>query len=120
MNARLACVLALTLLAPAGCTPKHSASLSPDAHMNPDVLPAFTGVLRGGLMGIGGETTGWLLEDGDTDTRREVDVTRCLEQAHALQGTLVKVRGPMEVRKYVERGLVPVILAESIERSKGN
>lgn len=90
---------------------------------SPDTKPAgaseFIGVLRGGYMAIGAETTGWRLEEEDAAKPREVDVRRCLAQAEQLKGTVVRIRGRVETRAYVERGPTPVLVATLIERYVG-
>lgn len=86
------------------------------------VQGTFEGVLRGGMMSIGGETTGWVLESGVVEGREgavgggtvEVDVSRVRGEAERLEGQRVVVRGFVEDRKYVERGMVRTLVAESI------
>ena len=82
----------------------------------PAVQGTYLGVLRGGMMGIGGEHTGWTLQ-GPGDTRGQgmmVDVSRVAEQARGLEGQPVIIRGHVEDRHYVERGSVKVLVAASI------
>jgi len=82
----------------------------------PPVQGTFTGVLRGGMMSIGGEHTGWALE-GPGDGRGGglmVDVSRVRDEARALEGRPVVIRGHVEDRRYVERGTVKVLIAASI------
>lgn len=82
----------------------------------PPVQGTFTGTLRAGMMGIGGEHTGWVLE-GAGDGRGGglmVDVSRVRDEARALEGRSVVIRGHVEDRRYVERGTVKVLIAASI------
>ncbi len=75
----------------------------------------MTGTLAGGRMAIGGETTGWaLIGDGATGGI-DVDVSRVRDQANQLEGRRVIITGRMSERTYVERGKVPLLLAEKIE-----
>ncbi len=75
---------------------------------------AVSGTLRGGRMGIGGETTGWIVELAG-GSAWEVDVSAVETLANALQGRLVTITGIVETREYAERGAVDVLVAESIE-----
>ena len=79
---------------------------------------SFTGTLRGHVAAIGGDTTGWRIE-GDAQTGGiEVDVSRVRPRAEALEGKRVTVTGTLTTRGYVERGLVQVIVADSIEEEQ--
>lgn len=74
----------------------------------------YTGSLRSGAVAIGGETTGWVLKrKGEPDL--EVDVANIRTEAESLAGLLVRLRGRVQQRTYVERGKVPVLVAERIE-----
>lgn len=76
----------------------------------------FTGTLRGGIMAIGAETTGWVLEiDGK---RIDVDVTKAAEAAASLDGKRVVITGGMTTANWVERGEKPLLIAERIEAGK--
>ena len=74
----------------------------------------FTGVLRGGVLAVGAETTGWALE---TDDRRriDVDVSKVSDDATKLKGTRVTIRGTLGQAKWLERGPKPLITADRIE-----
>lgn len=75
----------------------------------------FTGSLRGGMMAIGGETTGWTLV-GDAETGGiQVDVSRVHDQAQKYDGKRVTITGRMTERDYVESGRTQVLVAEKIE-----
>ncbi len=74
----------------------------------------FTGTLEGGIMAIGGETTGWrLIGEGETG-QLEVDVSAVADEAARLRGQRVTITGQIETREYVERGKVPVLRASRI------
>lgn len=74
----------------------------------------YTGSLRPNTVAIGGETTGWVLKrKGEPDL--EVDVANIRTEAESLAGLLVRLRGRVQQRTYVERGKVPVLVAERIE-----
>ena len=74
----------------------------------------FTGTLRGGMMAIGGETTGWTLV-GDAQTGGiQVDVSRVKDQAQKLDGKRVAITGKMTEKNYVESGKTQILIAEKI------
>lgn len=76
---------------------------------------SFTGTLRGGVMAIGGESTGWRLE-GDAQTGGiDVDVSKITTGARELDGKRVTLTGRMTTRAWVERGPTQVLVAEKIE-----
>lgn len=74
----------------------------------------YTGWLRSDAVAIGGETTGWILKrKGEPDL--DVDIANIRTEAESLAGLLVRIRGRVQQRNYVERGKVPVLVAERIE-----
>lgn len=77
-----------------------------------------TGVLRTGFAAIGGETTGWQLQSGDMEGGLEVDVRAVLAEASRLAGYKVRVTGLMTSKRYVERGMVKILVATKIEQVK--
>lgn len=81
---------------------------------NPNQVSAYFGVLRGGYMGIGGESTGWMLSGGKLVRSLEVDVSRVVERANQLDGQLVTISGRVVTKAYVERGPTPILIAETI------
>jgi hypothetical protein len=103
-------------LALVGCQKDESAPRAEDRAMATTTQPtAFTGTLRGGMMAIGGETTGWtLVGDGQTGGI-QVDVSRLQGQAQKLDGKRVTITGRMGEKNYVESGKTPVLIAEKIE-----
>lgn len=68
-------------------------------------------------MAIGGESTGWILEQCDSvgGTSIEVAAWNVPRRAEALEGRRVVVRGPLKSMRYPERGEVPTIIAEAID-----
>ncbi|MBX3359591.1 MAG: hypothetical protein KF745_14325 [Phycisphaeraceae bacterium] len=74
-----------------------------------------TGRLRGGIMAIGGEHTGWILQPPSDDAKPiEVDVSRVASDAAALDSMPVTIRGRLIQKKSVERGERTILVAESI------
>ena len=73
----------------------------------------FAGVLHAGMMGIGGEHSGFelTLDDG---TRIEVDPGTERTAAQALDGKRVVITGEVEAKAYVERGNVKVLKVATI------
>src|SRR5690606_26457852 len=82
---------------------------------NPPAMEQFTGMLEGGIMAIGGETTGWrLVGDGEAGALM-VDVAAVPGDARRLQGQRVIITGYITTRTYVERGEVTVLVAQRID-----
>ncbi len=100
-------------------TPAPPPARAPDTGANLPVAETVSGRLMGGIMAIGAETTGWMLvteeENGRPVDGVEVDMSRVLEAAQRLDGARVKVRGVVVERRYVERGVTKVLVAESVE-----
>ena len=78
-------------------------------------MTTLTGTLRGGMMAIGGETTGWSLVGDGAVGGVELDVSRVREDAKKLEGKRVTVNGHMVDKKYVERGTVRMMRVEKIQ-----
>jgi len=74
----------------------------------------FTGTLQSGVMGIGGEHTGWILVGDGEAGGIEVDVSNVKQNARDLAGKRVTITGKMGERNYTERGKIAVLVAESI------
>jgi hypothetical protein len=74
----------------------------------------FTGTLEGGVMAIGGETTGWRLIGEGESGQMDVDISRVADDARRLRGQRVTITGTVITRDYVERGPMPVLVAERI------
>ena len=89
------------------------------AEKAPATAPApvtLTGTLEGGMMAIGGETTGWTLKQDGGDI--EVDVRAVQEAAEKLQGHTVTITGHYMTKDYVERGQVKILVARQIVATK--
>jgi hypothetical protein len=63
----------------------------------------LSGTLQGGMMGIGGEHSGFVLDDASI----ELDLSE-VENAADLAGQKVKLQGHFDIKQYVERGPTPV------------
>ncbi len=110
-------------------------SSPPPASSNPPLNPTapppptppargetFLGTLQGGMSAIGGETTGWVLRldepftsaKGKSLSSLEVSIERVSETAKAFNGRRVRVTGLVVEKKYVERGMVSVLMASEM------
>ena len=78
----------------------------------------FTGTLRGGVVAIGAETTGWVLETADRG-RLDVDVSKVAAAAEKLEGQAVVIKGELVTANWVERGEKQLLMAESIAPAAG-
>ncbi len=94
-----------------GCVAGKSQPLTPPSAQ----MTTLTGTLRGGMMAIGGETTGWTLARDDAAGGVELDVSKVMTDAKRLEGKRVSVTGRMIDKKYVERGTVRMMRVESIK-----
>src|SRR5688572_17593874 len=86
----------------------------PRATEVPAAADRFTGTLRGGIIAVGAETTGWQLERPD-GSRVDVDVSKSADAAGRLDGKPVVIHGGMTKANWVERGEKPLLIAERIE-----
>ncbi len=77
---------------------------------------ALTGKLNGGMMAIGGETTGWRLtySTGKGKAVLEVDMSAIKDSA-SIDGKEVKISGSIILKSYVERGAVLILKAGKVE-----
>lgn len=97
----------------------------PTAPKNPDAkrdaegeVMTLTGVLRGGIMGIGGEHTGWQLERDGGLPPLELGVARVQDAVKNLDGKRVQITGRTIDRKYTERGTVKIFRINTIAEVK--
>jgi hypothetical protein len=81
-------------------------------------MTTLTGTLRGGMMAIGGETTGWVLVGDGATGGTDLDVSKVEADAKRFDGKRVNVTGRSVDKKYVERGTVRVIQVEKIEAAR--
>jgi hypothetical protein len=105
--------LALTVVT---CTRRSSVRVNPDRPLTaPSTQPlSLVGTLRGDMMAIGGETSGWVLAGDGATGGIELDVSSVAARARELEGQRVSVTGKMTDRKYVERGTVRVLVVDQI------
>ena len=95
------------------CESQSKTSTATNDH--PTAQPStFTGTLQNGVMGIGGEHTGWILVGDGEAGGIEVDVSKVMNNARDLAGKRVTITGRMSERNYTERGKVAVLVANSI------
>jgi len=111
MYLRLGAIV-LTLLV-ASCASKNDSTARTSAR--PAEATSFTGRLQSGVMGIGGEHTGWVLAGDGASGGIEVDVSKVKEEARANDGKRVMITGRMVEKNYTERGKVSVLVAERIK-----
>ena len=81
-------------------------------------MTTLTGTLRGGMMAIGGETTGWTFVGDGAVGGIDLDVAQVRDAATRLDGKRVNVTGLMVDKRYVERGTVRMMRVEKIEEAK--
>ena len=78
----------------------------------------LTGVLRGGIVAIGAEHTGWQLERDGGLPPQELGVARVQDAVKKLDGKRVQVTGRLIDKKYTERGLVKIFRINTITEVK--
>jgi hypothetical protein len=79
----------------------------------PVPAPRFTGTLRGGILAVGAETTGWQLETDD-GKRLDVDVSKAADSAAELDGKRVTIEGTSDTVNWPERGPRTLLRAHRI------
>jgi hypothetical protein len=87
---------------------------SPSSNPAPRQPQVFTGTLRGRVMAVGGETTGWRLERDD-GKRVDVNVAKVRDALDGLDGKRVVIHGTLTQANWVERGRQPLLMADRIE-----
>ena len=73
----------------------------------------FTGILRGGILAIGAETTGWALETDD-GKRLDIDVSKVADDVANLDGKRVIIEGTSTTANWPERGPRQLLRAHRI------
>ena len=73
----------------------------------------FTGTLRGGILAVGAETTGWQLETDD-GKRLDVDVSKVADAAAELDGKRVTIESTSNTVNWPERGPRTLLRAHRI------
>ena len=96
------------------CETQNRTSSPPNKPQSMGQPSTFTGTLQNGVMGIGGEHTGWILVGDGEAGGIEVDVSNVKQNARELAGKRVTITGRMSERNYTERGKVAVLVADSI------
>lgn len=79
----------------------------------PAPVKRFTGTLHGGVVAIGAETTGWVLQSDDLG-RVDVDVSKAADAAAELDGKPVVIEGELVTVNWPERGEKRMLIADSI------
>jgi hypothetical protein len=77
-------------------------------------VKVYTGRIKSGFMGAGGEHTGWMLLRGGKQPDLEADVSAVMARAKELDGTKVKASGSFYEKAYVERGTVRILKIETL------
>jgi hypothetical protein len=101
----------------AGCSSNERGILGEEIELGP--ATQFTGVLHAGILAIGGEHTGWVLQGDGQSGGIEVDVSAVITQAKALDGKRGAIRGRMSEKNYPQRGATRIFVAEEIQEEKG-
>ncbi len=112
MRQQLVMMIAIAVLL-CSCDSQNKA-VSSNESAAPAAPTTFTGTLQNGVMGIGGEHSGWILVGDGEAGGIEVDVSKVMRNARDLAGKRVTITGRMSERNYTERGKTPVLIAESI------
>jgi len=102
---------------PAATAPAPTTMESPVTQQAADDAPRvqrLTGTLRGGILAIGAETTGWALEI-EGGKRIDTDVSKVPDDAAKLQGERVTVEGTLATVNWPERGPRQLLRARRIE-----
>ena len=124
MSARRTLLMAaLSSLLVLGCAPRNKEAeraAMPGQPVSPPStqMATLTGTLRGGMMAIGGETTGWTLAGDGAVGGVELDVANVNDEAKRLDGKRVTVTGKWVDKDYVERGRVRQLKVESIAEAR--
>ena len=79
----------------------------------PAVAKHFIGTLHGGVVAIGAETTGWVLESDELG-RIDVDASKVADAAAGLDGQRVRIDGTLTSVNWPERGERRLLLADTI------
>ncbi len=118
MKTFLLLALSLMALAAVSCQTPVSASTE-STSITPTTPTTLRGVLHTGIVAIGGETTGKVLEYKDAKgqpQKIEVEVNaQTVGATLAKDGAHLVISGPIVVHHYVERGDVPRLVAQTIK-----
>ena len=100
-----------------GCSHSSTTAITAKtAQGSPGPEVSLRGKLKGGLMGPGGETTGYALQEARlAQTSIEIDMSG-IKDASKLDGRDLTVTGAFQTRQYVERGKVIIFKAISVKQ----
>ena len=76
----------------------------------------LSGKLQGGMMGIGGESTGWMLNYQAKAGARSIEVDCSALVADKIPEGAVRVTGKVILKNYVERGPTLILKAAKVEK----
>lgn len=88
---------------------------NPTGPLREGEIVTVLGVLRGGGMAIGGETTGWMLSYKTSQGMQHVEVDIGGLNAETLTAKSVRITAKVITRNYVERGPTLILKAEKID-----
>ena len=102
-------------LGPGGYLPKPEKVAAAEPVIKAGETVSLKGKLKGGLMAIGGETTGWQLAYTTSKGAAilEVDM-KAIKDADSLDGADVTITGTIISKQYVERGAVLILKAVTV------
>jgi hypothetical protein len=100
--------LSLIYVQPASAQPEPSGNQNLGFDTKDKTSITLPGTLEGGIIAIGGETTGFILKNVSFD----IDMSK-IPNAEQLNGQNIYVKGNFELRRYVERGPVWTFKATS-------
>ena len=103
--------------APGGSGASSNPSTNPAPAASQPRQTTFTGILRGRIMAVGAETTGWRLERDD-GTRVDVRVANVGDPLEGFDGKRVVIHGTLTTVNWTERGRRELIIAERIEAAE--
>ena len=96
-------------------------SVANSAAAKAELEVSLSGTLHGGIMAIGGETTGWELAYSKNAQRSTVEVDmEAIEKAMSFDGKKVTISGELGVKNYLERGAVRILTAKTVVLGKSD
>ena len=79
----------------------------------------LSGTLHGGIVAIGGETTGWELAYSKNGLRSTIEVDmEAIKKAIIFDGEKVTISGELGVKNHLERGAVRILTAKTVVPGK--
>jgi len=102
-------------LGPGGYLPKPAKEAAADPVIKAGENVTLKGKLKGGMMSIGGETTGWQLAYTNSKGAATLEVDmKAIKDVEKLDGAEVTISGSIFSKQYVERGAVLILKAASV------